>query len=102
MSMASGLPTAPFGRAAHHGTPCDDEACEGGACAHAGTPSSMPIAAAAPAAPVAPAAALMKSRRLITDSAPAFLEFFMVYLPQTLDICISSFMSYFCGTMGPK
>ncbi len=81
--MASGLPTAPFGRAAHHGTPCDDEACEGGACADAVTSFNMPIAAAAPAAPAAaPVAILMKSRRLITDSAPAFLEFFMVYLPK--------------------
>src|SRR6266852_9734542 len=70
MSIASGLPTPPFpGRAAHHGTPCDD-----GVCADAVTTFGMPIAAAAPAP------TLMKSRRPIIDPAPAILESFMVIL----------------------
>src|SRR5580700_1226594 len=71
MSIAAGLPTPPFpGRAAHHGTPCDD----GRSCADIVTTSSMPIVAAAPAP------TLKKSRRPIMDPRIGNSESFMVIL----------------------
>src|SRR5258708_5750079 len=71
MSIAAGLPPPPFpGRAAHHGTPCDD----GRSCGEAVTTFSIPIVAAAPAPN------LKKSRRPIMDSRIGNSESFMVIL----------------------
>jgi hypothetical protein len=76
------LPTAPFGRAAHHGTPCpavaaacpDADAVPGDTCPAASTLLSAPMVADPATAPVA---IFTNSRRPIVDSLLPSLRFFM-------------------------